>query len=71
MFHDLDLKVNVQAILENLEYDKERNSDDISEDAELVATHLHALQITEDGGDDEADGIDVYHIDRENNFRWS
>lgn len=45
VFHDLDLEVNVQAVLEDLEYEKECH--DISKDLELVATELHALQMTQ------------------------
>ena len=76
MFHDLDLKVNVQAVLDDLEYEKEcriesgYNLDDISKDAELVAAGLHGLQLTEEGGNDgDDDAIDVCHSDRENNFQ--
>lgn len=76
VFHHLGLRVNMRAVMDLEDYDNEygdqRNydSDDSRKGAELVATGLHGLQLTEDGGCDGSDGVvDVRHIDLHSPFQ--
>lgn len=46
-------------------YGSRYDSDDSRKGAELVATGLHGIQLTEEGGyDDAEDVVDVCHLDR-------
>ena len=50
---------------------RDYDSDDSRINAELVATGLHGVQLTEEGGDDDGEDVtEVFHIDRENPFQW-
>lgn len=74
VFHHLGLKVNIQAVLEDPEAEREYgsryDSDDSREGAELVATVLHGIQLTEDGGcDDDEDVADLVRRVWRSNWR--
>lgn len=65
-FHHLGLRVKMQAVMEDLEddyYADDDYADDSEKDAELVATGLHGLKLTEEGGDNNDERVvNVCHI---------
>lgn len=75
VFHHLGLEADMHAIMDDLDDDDDRrrdyDSDDSRKDAELVATGLHGIQLSDEGGGDDCeDPAEVHHTEERNPF-WS